>query len=288
MASWNIIFQLFYPRLYAIALERSKNKALAADIVQETFITAYLKLHQLKEAAAFGGWIKQILLHLYSRSSQNTKEQISIDQVELKGLKWSENEVEKKLDWVSTKSNLYATVALLPELLRTTLLLRYFSTYSSYGEIAQIQRIPVGTVRSRLNQAKSKLTELWKQPMDNDVRILNEAETWNRFYFNTLSLIHSNEQDRHYFLSHLGKGVKVVTAASNTIHDRGLFEKMVHEDIEVGSWLDPVKVISSGDLSIIETKHFNSAEFPDHCPPASIMIVYRNHNKVNKLQILPL
>ncbi len=42
----------------------------------------------------------------------------------------------------------------LPETLRVTAMLRYFGSYASYEEISAILGVPVGTVRSRLNQVK--------------------------------------------------------------------------------------------------------------------------------------
>ena len=40
-----------------------------------------------------------------------------------------------------------------------TAMLRYFGSYSSYAEISAVLGVPVGTVRSRLNQVKVKLAE---------------------------------------------------------------------------------------------------------------------------------
>ena len=56
-------------------------------------------------------------------------------------------------DWVWT------ALEDLPQDLRVTVMLRYFTSTCSYGAIAATLGVPVGTVRSRLNQAKAKLAD---------------------------------------------------------------------------------------------------------------------------------
>jgi RNA polymerase sigma-70 factor (ECF subfamily) len=54
-------------------------------------------------------------------------------------------------DWV------WAALEDLPEPLRLVTLLRFFGRRHSYAQIAQLCGVPVGTVRSRLHQAKAEL-----------------------------------------------------------------------------------------------------------------------------------
>ena len=49
----------------------------------------------------------------------------------------------------------------LPDALKQTLILAYFQDLK-YREIAEIQKIPVGTVKSRLHAALAKLQEMAK------------------------------------------------------------------------------------------------------------------------------
>jgi len=118
---------------------------------------------------------------------------------------WIEREFEKKFDLNSTQNRFYAAVNNLPQTLQSALLLRYFTSFNSYNEIAQILSIPVGTVRSRLNEAKSKLTVEWNQHAVGNTQILNEGNEWNHFYFDTLSGIHHNDSDKRRFFNHLDK-----------------------------------------------------------------------------------
>ena len=287
-ASWNILYKHYHPGLYAIALQRCANIHIAQDMVQDAFITAYLKLNQLKDVTAFGGWIKKILVHTCYRASRSTRANHSLDLIPSQIERWCEDELNKAMDSVSTTSSLYSSLAALPEILRSTLLLRYFSTFQSYEEIAMILSVPVGTVRSRLNQARLKLAEQWKQSIDADPKILKQGESWNNFYYNTLSGIHHHDDYKNQFISHLCKDVQIIAGAGKPAHDGALFERMIHDDRQAGSWLSPVNIMSSGNISIVESRHFNSPEHPDHCPIGSIMIIHRYKEKVSKIQLQPL
>lgn len=283
--AWNTIYNHYYPRLYATALPICNNMALAQDTVQETFLTAYLKLHQLKDTAAFGGWIKKILVHACYRTIKKGPFHEVLGELPLCPESGWEDEVGRKLDLVSTNDQLLTIISGLPEILRITLLLRYFSAFQSYGEIACILNIPLGTVRSRLNEARSKLTASWNQYSDVDSRISDHAQSWDHFYYNTLSSMHRQDTSKKEFFSHFHKDVQIISPGGQEVHDARFFEGMICEDREVGSWLSPVNIISNGNISIVEARHFNSTDHPDHCPPASVMIIYRKKEQVTRIRL---
>jgi RNA polymerase sigma-70 factor (ECF subfamily) len=65
----------------------------------------------------------------------------------------AEMQSEERREWVRQ------SIAKLPEGLRQTLILAYYQDLK-YREIAEILKIPVGTVKSRLHAAVAKLAEM--------------------------------------------------------------------------------------------------------------------------------
>jgi RNA polymerase sigma-70 factor (ECF subfamily) len=282
---WNILYNQYYPALYAIALQHCDDATIAQDMVQEAFTIAFLKLNQLKDTMAFSGWIKSILLHAcHKHYRRNRKTRWgSITASETENL-WHDD-LNRQQDLLSVRSTLHASIAGLPEVLRTTLLLRYFSAFQSYEDIAAILSIPVGTVRSRLNQAKLKLSEQWKKRIDVNSKTLYESASWNSFYESTLSGMHHHENCKDRFIKHLRNDVRIITPGHKSIHDNSYFEGMIYNDRKAGSWLSPFNIITSGNISVVESKHFNSPEHPDHCPAGSVMVIHRTQDKVSTLQL---
>ena len=59
-------------------------------------------------------------------------------------------------------------------------MLRYFGSYASYEEISAILGVPVGTVKSRLNQVKVKLADVLLETAGlehGEARRLTESQT---------------------------------------------------------------------------------------------------------------
>ncbi len=283
--AWNVLYQQYYPGLYAIALRICGSIPESKDLVQDSFVTAWLKLSQLKDPGTFGGWIKMILVRNCYQWLYRNRQTKNIDSVSIEIEHRLEQEIENKLDNLSAQSRLYTVLTQLPEALRSVLLLRYFSTYQSYNEIAGILSIPVGTVRSRLNEAKSKLVEKWHQPLHSGIHILRESEEWNHFYHETYSGIHHHDDCKNRFMNHLEKKVQLIFPGGRSDIGRWVFEGMITDDRKAGSWLAPVNVLSCGNISIIEAKHYNSPEHPHHCPARSVAVLYRKKREVNKMNI---
>lgn len=280
--AWNILFHYHYPSLFATALKVCKDIPLAKDAVQETFIKAHLKLKDLRNAAAFDGWIRTILLHHCYRAQHQMRNTYRLSlPVEADG--WWEDELNEKLDKLYADIRLYAILSRLPDTLQTVLLLRYFSEFHSYEEIAGILSIPVGTVRSRLNQAKQKLAAQWEEQMETNQAFLRHSQEWNHFYHAHFSAAHYHDSYKNQLVDHLEKDVQLTVNSGKPNSGRLLFEKMIIDDRQAGSWLTPANVATSGNISIIESTHFNSVEHPDHCPSRSVLILHRQGGKVIRM-----
>ncbi len=54
------LFEAFWPSIYAMALARLRDVDEAQDLAQDVWVHAYTKLDQLRQPAAFTGWLRQI------------------------------------------------------------------------------------------------------------------------------------------------------------------------------------------------------------------------------------
>lgn len=58
-----LLYKQYSTSMYNIAIRFLNNKMDAEDILQESFITAFNKLDELKSDAAFGSWLKRIVIN---------------------------------------------------------------------------------------------------------------------------------------------------------------------------------------------------------------------------------
>jgi RNA polymerase sigma-70 factor (ECF subfamily) len=57
--AFNELYKIFSPMVHGIILSKVPRDEVS-DLVQEVFVTAYTKLHTLREANAVGGWLAMI------------------------------------------------------------------------------------------------------------------------------------------------------------------------------------------------------------------------------------
>ena len=63
-AAYGELVERFQPTVYAVALARLRNPAEAQELTQEVFLHAMRKLDQLRDAACFAGWLRQITVRM--------------------------------------------------------------------------------------------------------------------------------------------------------------------------------------------------------------------------------
>ena len=282
--AWNFLYRQHYPWMYATALRICGNSPAAKDAVQETFVTAYLKLQQLKDATAFAGWLKTILVRFCGRTSTHPFTQAT-RRAPFDNNHIGEDEISKAMDGYGRHTKIYHCLSHLSEALQSVLLLRYFSDWSSYEQIAALLHIPVGTVRSRLNQAKQKLAQHWAESNnDNDLAFRKAAE-WNNLYYACFANIYTSLPYREKLIEHFDKNLQIAFTSGKTAIGRGVVQQLIEEDMVYGNSFGSVEVSSSNNISIIECSNINPREYPDRCPESTVFVLHRTGNVAARMNL---
>lgn len=143
--------------LYRFALMKMRNSTAANELIHETFVRAWLKLHLLHKPQAFRGWIKQICHRLFLDKITGRKVHQLIEEV---AEKHPSSEVEP-VDYMmreELEANLYTQIDRLDEPFHNTFTL-YYLRGKSINEISQDNNTPKGTIRRRLHTARNKLKQ---------------------------------------------------------------------------------------------------------------------------------
>ena len=170
-------FSEIYNDVYYCALKTVKNADLAADITQETLMEVFSKLNDLQDPAAFPAWCRQITYHQCTRYFRKKKDVLLesdgedgslFDTVEEETADYIPDEA---LDHKDLKDTILSFIDTLSEEQRSAVMLYYFDELS-VAQIATIQGVSAGTVKSRLNYARKAIKALVEEYEDkHDVKL---------------------------------------------------------------------------------------------------------------------
>ena len=128
---------------------------LAEDAAQEAFIRAWQHLPSYRPRAPFRHWVVRIATHSALDVLRRQRETVDVEEVALTS---PDDGPEAAVEGEERGERVRQAVLALPPASRAVLVLREYEGLS-YREIADTLDIPVGTVMSRLNYARSRLRE---------------------------------------------------------------------------------------------------------------------------------
>jgi RNA polymerase sigma-70 factor (ECF subfamily) len=149
----------YQQQLFSTLINITKDYNLAEEFVQEAFVKAFEKLDMLKNKEHFYAWIKRIAINNALMYFDRNKRVVDMEKEDDES---SDSFFERLSDYSNPEEELLTEemkryvrkfVDALPDKLRTVILLREVEDYS-YEEIAEMLNIPIGTVRSRLFNAR--------------------------------------------------------------------------------------------------------------------------------------
>jgi len=151
-------------KVYTIAYRMMGNHEDASDLAQEAFIKVFRSIKSFRGEASFSTWIYHVVANVCRDQLRKQKVKVnSLDEpVAYEGerlekqLQDSGKSPEEKLEENELKAYLQRLINQLPDEYRLVLVLREFMDFS-YEEIAGELNITMGTVKSRLNRARTIL-----------------------------------------------------------------------------------------------------------------------------------
>ena len=283
-ACFNNLIAFYHAKLLSYAMKVCHFSNIAEDALQDAYINAFIHFNEVKEAGSFFFWLRTIVRRSCWQQLNSGKKTIPLS-ANLIDAKISDNSFESKLEKNNISDFLWERISRLSEPLRIVILLRYFNAYHEYETIAEILGIPVGTVRSRLNEAKRQLKKIWDadlSEMPTDIK--REAEYWNEFYEHSFETLQHDEVIRKNFTNHLMPDLTISYTSGKAAQGRILIEREFDEDLKYGTAYKLGSIFNLKDIGIIQGENINSSEYPDRCPPTSTLIFHRKTDKTFHLQ----
>ena len=131
------------PMLYRVACVMLYSPEDRKDALQETAVKAWQHKGRLREEKYFTTWLTRILLNECAAIQRKNRRTVPLNE-------WMEPSAPEK------DMELRMLLEALPEKQRAPLVLHYLEGFS-LEEIARVQRVPLGTVKYRLHQARKAL-----------------------------------------------------------------------------------------------------------------------------------
>ena len=135
-----------------------KDEENAKDIMQETYITAFLKLDTLKDEEKFCGWLTTIATNK-SKNKLKGKVEYQIDD-EVLIAKTETDELMLPEEYINKAEKRKVLLQIIEDTLsfnQYQVVLMFYFNELSIAEIAQALEISEGTVKSRLNSSRAKM-----------------------------------------------------------------------------------------------------------------------------------
>jgi RNA polymerase sigma-70 factor, ECF subfamily len=156
--AFGILMQRYESRLLAY-IRRLSNIRLedAEDILQESYLKAYLNINDFDPSLKFSSWLYRIV---HNETVSDWRKRKVRPSVILENEDWekirSEDDLHHSLMTEDDRQHLVQVISELPDKYREVIILKFLEE-RSYEEIADILRKPVGTIGTLINRAKKKL-----------------------------------------------------------------------------------------------------------------------------------
>lgn len=161
--AFSALYEEYYGRIYYLCSKILRNSEDAADIAQETFVSAFENLRSLNNALAFEGWLKTIATNKCKNYLKKSKPILfsqyeNDDGGEIDFEDDNSQNVEETADNSDLRRIINDIIDTLPDAQRVCVILYYYDE-KSVSEIAEFLECSEGTVKSRLNYARKKIRE---------------------------------------------------------------------------------------------------------------------------------
>ena len=157
--SFEKLYKLTEREVWFTCISFLKNETTAQDIMQETYITAFLKIQSLEKSSQIRSWLNRIAVNK-CKNYLKGKGEIQLDDEIFKNQAIVDERISIPEEYISDKAKREIILSIMQEVLSDvqyqTVIMHYFNEMT-VDEIAEVFECSRGTVLSRLNYSRAKM-----------------------------------------------------------------------------------------------------------------------------------
>jgi RNA polymerase sigma factor (sigma-70 family) len=266
--------------MFAVALSVLRDPDESEDAVQDASLTALARIGDLRDPAAAGPWLKMIVRNLCRKRLRVTAPILTGDPPPVPVADPQQVlERHAQRDWV------WHTVGQLSPPLRTVTLLRYFSSVTRYDEIAAACGIPLGTVRSRLNEARGVLSRTLSATRDGAYDQVGAATARRRRQAEDTIAAHHDGTFGAVLRDTWWPDVDIAWAGGRRVRGIAPLVDIVDTRAAAGTRLRVTGVAASADVVVWETNVFGPSDGGPGCSPYTCWLLSYDADRVRRLRL---
>ena len=157
------IYKLYAKAMFNISFRILNHHGEAEDVLQESFLDAFMRVKEFRAETTFGLWLKQIVINKSITCLRKRKmDLVPVDEIDIaEAVEDDCQDLQLQVDRVKK------AIALLPDGYRLVLTLYLFEGYD-HEEIAHILNISENTSRTQYMRAKQRLHRLLEKKGEKD------------------------------------------------------------------------------------------------------------------------
>ncbi|WP_405587777.1 RNA polymerase sigma factor [Streptomyces sp. NBC_01190] len=272
--------------MHAVALALLGQSQDAEDAVQEAVLIALRRIGDVRDPHAVGPWLRMVVRNvcraqLRKMSAVPLAEPATAGAVDRAGGPPDPAEVVERhalRDWV------WSALEDLSPGLRLVTMLRYFTDVTAYEDIAALCGTPVGTVRSRLSQARAKLAGAL---LDSADRVHDDAAALNALHRGVAeeTLVSARRGELAAALSDRWSPRAEVTWPTGKRTGIDYLPGAFDRDMSAGVRHELLNVVAGREVVIWEAALLSPPENPFHCPPGVVWVHFLDQGRVSRLRL---
>ena len=157
--SFEKLYKLTEREVWFTCISFLKNETTAQDIMQETYITAFLKIQSLEKSSQIRSWLNRIAVNK-CKNYLKGKGEIQLDDEIFENQAIVDERISNPEEYISDKAKREIILSIMQEVLSDvqyqTVIMHYFNEMT-VDEIAEVFECSRGTVLSRLHYSRAKM-----------------------------------------------------------------------------------------------------------------------------------
>jgi RNA polymerase sigma factor (sigma-70 family) len=283
--SLTLVLRIHYAGMLAVAYRILGAGPDAEDACQDAAITALGRIDKLRDPAAVRSWLHAIVRNI-CLSLLRSRRPVPVG-VAGADLRASESDDPMaSIERMAQRNWIWHGLQQLTPRTQAVAMLRYFSENNSYEQIASLCGIPVGTVASRLSEARRQLADILPNIADDrhddtDALIAERRQEAGTILTAIANLTHLSQVGGRWAddmriwwpSGRVTTGLEALFATMRLNYDAGITARLTG-------------VVAGPGVTIWENAFVNPPEDPEHCPPGATWLLRERAGVVREVRLL--